>query len=249
MRNPDQYQVSEIKNEKAVNMGKDLFRDVSITVLIPTLNEGKNMELVLPKIPSFVSEVLVVDGHSTDDTVKSVKECMPEAKVIYQPGKGKGDALRYGMKNASGDIIVTLDADGSMDPGEIPDFVMPILEGYDFVKGSRFLAKGGTSDMPWYRKMANRGFVALVFLLFGARYTDLCYGYNALHRRVLDKVEFVSDGFEIETEMHIKVKKHHLKVTEVPSFEASRIYGAGKLRTFKDGWRILKTIIRERFND
>jgi glycosyltransferase involved in cell wall biosynthesis len=218
----------------------------TVTVIIPTFNEEHNIGPVLTGLPEMVDEVLIVDGNSSDNTVKRVRELLPDARIIYQPGKGKGDALRYGFNNARGDIIVTIDADGSMDPAEIPAFVEPILQGYDYVKGSRFLPWGGTTDMVWYRKLANKVFVVLVNILYGGNYTDLCYGYNALHKGVVDRVTYESDGFEIETEMHIKAKKYNLLIAEVPSFEDKRVHGEGKLRTFSDGWRILKTILREK---
>jgi glycosyltransferase involved in cell wall biosynthesis len=217
-----------------------------LTVIIPTYNEENNIESVLSGLPDMVDEVLIVDGNSSDNTVKKVRELLPEANILFQPGKGKGDALRHGFNNAQGDIIVTIDADGSMDPAEIPVFIEPILNGFDYVKGSRFLPQGGTTDMVWYRKLANRMFVVLVNILYGGNYTDLCYGYNALHKRVLDTVTYESDGFEIETEMHIKARKHNLLIAEVPSFEDKRVHGEGKLKTFSDGWRILKTILREK---
>ncbi|HEY95391.1 MAG TPA: glycosyltransferase family 2 protein [Dehalococcoidia bacterium] len=222
------------------------FNHTTLTVIIPTFNEENNIVPVLSGLPDIVDEVLVVDGHSTDNTVNKVRELLPDANILFQPGRGKGDALRHGFNNAQGDIIVTIDADGSMDPAEIPAYIEPILNGYDYVKGSRFLPQGGTTDMVWYRKLANKMFVILVNVFYGSRYTDLCYGYNALHKRVLDKITYGSDGFEIETEMHIKAKKHNLLIAEVPSFEDKRVHGEGKLKTFSDGWRILKTILRER---
>jgi D,D-heptose 1,7-bisphosphate phosphatase len=219
---------------------------VTITVIVPTRNEGKNLSHVLPKIPPVVGEILLVDGHSTDDTVTMAKRLSQEIRVTYQDGKGKGNALRYGIAEATGDIIVTLDADGSMDPEEIPTFIAPLLAGYDYVKGSRFLPGGGTLDMPWLRRLGNKLFTVLVNLLHGTRYTDLCYGYNAFWKKTFQQVRLNSDGFEIETEMHIKAAKARLKVTEVPSFERARLEGSGNLRTFKDGWKIFRTILLER---
>ena len=160
---------------------------------------------------------------------------------------GKGNALRAGFENSTGDIIVTLDADGSEDPGEIPLFVGALLAGADFAKGSRFIHGGGTSDMPRLRQLGNKAFVLAVRVLFGARYSDLCYGYNAFWRRVLPKLELDADGFEIETMLNIRAYKAGLAIKEVPSFEAERIHGVGRLVTFPDGWRVLKTIWRERF--
>lgn len=219
-----------------------------ITLLILALNEADNLPYVLPRIPSIVDDVWLVDGHSTDSTVHVAKTLRPDLRIIYQEGKGKGDAIRCGVKCTTGDIIVTIDADGSMDPEEIPRFVEPLRNGCDFVKGSRFLPGASTRDMPLHRVLGNKFFVWLVNVMFGARYTDLCYGYNAFRRDAIKNVEIVSDGFEIETELNIKVVKAGLRVTEVASCEEARLNGEGNLKSFPDGLRILMTIFRERFS-
>jgi glycosyltransferase involved in cell wall biosynthesis len=225
-----------------------------VSVVIPTLNEAENLPLVLPRIPAWVAEVVLVDGNSTDGTPDAAhsfweqfrrRQDDPRLQVVMQKKKGKGEALRTGFAAANGDIIVMLDADGSTDPAEIPRFVGMLLSGSDFAKGSRFLQGGGTSDMPLYRKLGNWSFVALVRLLFGGQYTDLCYGYNAFWRRVLDDLELDGDGFEIETVMNVRALKRGLRLAEVPSFEAERIYGSSHLRTIPDGWRVLTAIGRE----
>jgi glycosyltransferase involved in cell wall biosynthesis len=198
----------------------------------------------LPRIPKWVDEVILVDGHSTDGTTRVARELLPDIKIIPQLGRGKGAALRTGFANASGDIIVMLDADGSMDPGEIPAFVGLLLAGADFVKGSRFTQGGGTTDMEWYRQVGNWGLTQLTRLFHGGRYGDLCYGYNAFWARVLPSLELSGDGFEIETEMNIRALRAGLTVAEVPSHEAPRIHGTSNLKTIPDGWRVLKTIVR-----
>jgi len=217
----------------------------SITVLLCTLNEEKNLPQVLPRIPDYIDEVLIVDGHSKDNTVSIAKKLYPNIRVLYQPGRGKGDALRYGIREAKSDIIVMLDADGSMAPEEIPRFVALLLNGYDFVKGSRFMSGGGTTDMSTHRKFGNWVFVTLTNLFHRCRYTDLCYGYNAFWKKSFEKVMFKGDGFEVETEINIKIRKVGLKVTEAPSYEAQRLNGNGNLHSLKDGWRILTTIFKE----
>jgi glycosyltransferase involved in cell wall biosynthesis len=220
-----------------------------ITVLVPAMNEEKNLPHVLPMIPLTVDQVMLVDGLSTDRTNEVAKELLPEIAIVKQDGRGKGNAIRAGIKNATGDIIVMIDADGSMDPKEIPALVEPLFHGYDFVKGSRFLKGAGTSDMQGYRQLANKLFVSLVNILYHGRYTDLCYGYCAFRRDAIQQLDLKSNGFEIETELNVKVLKAGLKVTEVPSFEKKRIYGVGKLQSWPDGWRILKTIFRLRFSN
>jgi hypothetical protein len=230
------------------------FTGLRISVVIPTLNEAQNLALVLPTVPLWVNDVIIVDGRSTDGTTDIARAMWarqrrrdddPQLQIVQQEGRGKGAALRTGFEAANGDIIVMLDADGSTDPQEIPAFVGALIAGADFVKGSRFLQGGGTADMPLYRKLGNLGFVSGVRLLFGGSYTDLCYGYNAFWRRVLPTLGLDGDGFEIETQMNVRALKAGLKVAEVPSFESRRVYGEGRLRTIPDGWRVLKTIVDE----
>jgi glycosyltransferase involved in cell wall biosynthesis len=216
-----------------------------VSVVIPTLNEAANLPHVLPRIPLWVAEIILVDSHSTDRTVEVARQLVPDIVVLEQERLGKGAALRSGFAAARGDIIVTLDADGSTDPAEIPAFVGALLGGADFVKGSRFAQGGGTDDMEWYRRLGNWGLLQLVRWRFGGRFTDLCYGYNAFWRHVLPYMNLGgSDGFEIETSMNIQAFRARLTVREVASQEFRRLTGKSKLRTIPDGWRVLKTIIR-----
>ncbi|HJR93086.1 MAG TPA: glycosyltransferase family 2 protein [Acidimicrobiia bacterium] len=218
-----------------------------VSLVIPTMNEASNLPHVLPRIPTWVAEVIIVDGQSTDDTVGVATSLIPDAIVIHQTGSGKGDAMRLGFEAATGDIIASIDADGSMDPAELHVFVGQLMAGADFVKGSRFAQGGGTVDMEIHRKMGNWGLVRLTRLLFGQRYSDLCYGYMAFWRRALDIINPDSEGFEIEALMNARALRARLKIAEVPSFEARRIHGVSNLKTFRDGWRILSTLLSERF--
>jgi len=217
----------------------------TVTVVVPALNEAENLPFVLPRIDP-AHEVLLVDGNSCDGTREVARTLHPRIRVLEQQGKGKGDALRTGFEVATGDVVVALDADGSTDPREIPAFVGALVAGADFVKGSRFVQGAGTEDMPFYRKLGNRLLTLLVRMLFGGRYSDLCYGYFAFWRDVAERLNVRSDGFEVETAISVRALKEGLKVVEVASFEGSRMHGRSKLRTFPDGWRVLKTILRER---
>jgi len=216
-----------------------------VSVVIPAMNEARNITAVLAGLQD-VYEILVVDGRSTDDTVAVVQEVAPRARILTQPGRGKGDALIHGFHHARGDIIVTLDADGSADPGEIPLFVGALLAGADFTKGSRRAVGGGSEDLTALRRTGNRVLGGIVNLLYGTRYTDLCYGYNAFWRDCLPQLDVDCHGFEVETLMNVRAAKAGLRVSEVPSYERSRVHGVSNLNATRDGWRVLRTILRER---
>jgi glycosyltransferase involved in cell wall biosynthesis len=222
-------------------------RALRISVVIPALNEAQNLPFVLPRIGDYVDEVLLVDGRSIDDTAVIARQLHPEIRIVAQERDGKGCALRSGFAAATGDIIVMLDADCSMDPAEMPLFVGALLGGADFVKGSRFIQGAGSLDMTFDRMLGNWGFAKLVRLLFGCRYSDLTYGYIAFWRDVLPRLRLDADGFEIDALMSIRALRAGLKVVEVPSFESARKNGVSHLRTYADGWRMLKMILRERF--
>ncbi len=233
--------------DRAADLRHNVPGRATVSVVVPTLNEVDNVVLVLPRIPWWVDEVVLVDGGSTDGTVDAALAVRPDLHVVIDERPGKGAALRTGWNNARGDIVVTIDADGSTDPAEIPSFIGPLLAGADMVKGSRFVHGAGSADIDLLRRLGNKALTRLTRLLYGGRFTDLCYGYNAFWRRVTPVFDAAGDGFEIETLMNVRALRHHLKVVEVASFEAERIHGQSNLRTFSDGWRVLCTILRERF--
>ena len=189
-------------------------RDVepTVSIVIPTKNEARNLPYVLSRLPDDY-EVIVVDGNSTDDTVGVAQRLRPDITVIRQTRGGKGNALACGFAAATGDFIVMIDADGSNDPAEIPRFVTALKEGADFAKGSRFLSGGGSLDISLIRRCGNFWLNKIVNLIYGTRYTDLCYGYNAFRRACLDVMRLNApeiegsepgvmlwgDGFEVET--------------------------------------------------
>jgi glycosyltransferase involved in cell wall biosynthesis len=217
-----------------------------VSVVIPTINEAKNLPHVLPHIPKWVHEVIIVDGRSVDDTVQVAEGLRNDIVIVSEPRKGKGVALRAGFAAARGDIIVMLDADGSMNPKEIVLLVAALMSGADFAKGSRFIQGGGTSDMTLFRMSGNWCLTKAVRVLHGQAFSDLCYGYVAFWRRHVSSLDLSCDGFEIETLLSIRAIKNRLKIVEVPSFESNRIHGPSNLRAIPDGWRVLKTILKER---
>ncbi len=232
-----------------------------VSVVVPTRNEARNLEVVLPAVAAIrpaVHEIIVVDGNSVDGTIETAQRVLPWVKVITQTRRGKGNAMACGFAAATGDVIVMFDADGSADPAEIPAFVRALVAGADFAKGSRFVRGGGSDDITLLRKTGNAGLNGVANALFGTSYTDLCYGYNAFWADILPDLDLPDislpappqgmlwgDGFEIETVLNCRVAAAAMKITEVPSMERERIFGQTNLRTFADGSRVLRTLAAE----
>ena len=157
----------------------------SVSVVIPTLNEERNIPHVFERIPESVHQVVLVDGRSIDDTIAVARKLRPDVCVVTQTRKGKGNALACGFEAATGDVIAMIDADGSADPGEIPSFVEALVAGADFAKGTRFLPGGGSAILRGLRAQGNYLLTAFFNLCYHRKYTDLCYGYNVFWRRHL----------------------------------------------------------------
>lgn len=227
------------------SLGQDPCRQ-TVSVIIPALNEQRNIGWVLERLPPMIDEVILVDGHSVDQTVAVSRAVRPDIVVVTQNARGKGAALRAGFAAATGDLLVMIDADGSMDPQELHRYVTPLLNGYDFVKGSRFLTGGGSSDFTPLRRLGAQAFVRMTNVLFLIRLTDLCYGYCSFRRDCLGALALTALGFDIETELVVHAIKANLRIAEVPSTELPRRHGVSNLHTFRDGQRVLRMLLRER---
>jgi glycosyltransferase involved in cell wall biosynthesis len=217
-----------------------------ISVVIPAHNEAENLQYLLPQLPNWIHEVILVNDHSSDETVEVACKLLPTIRIINtERGRGKGAALQTGFAAATGDIIVMMDADGSSDPREMPHFIQALLAGAYLAKGSRFIGEGGSSDITLLRRLGSRVLISITNRLFGVRFTDMFCGFNAFWKDCLDFFEIDCDGFEIEAQIHLRICKANLEVAEVPSYEHARIHGTSNFHTFKDGWRVLKMIVKE----
>jgi glycosyltransferase involved in cell wall biosynthesis len=217
-----------------------------VSVVIPAKNEARNLPWVLERLPSYVDEVIVVDGLSTDGTLDVARMILPDVVVVHEERPGKGAAMRAGIDVARGTYVVLMDADGSMDPAEIERYVTLLEAGYDLVKGSRNLPGGGSTDLTHLRAFGNSRLLDLANLLYGTNFTELCYGFVGLRRSAAPLLYLDADGFEIETQIVTRAVRAGLRIAEVPSMEAPRRYGESNLRTFRDGWRVLRTLLAER---
>jgi len=220
-----------------------------ISVLMCAWNEADTLPLVLPRIPAWVNEVVLVDGHSVDGTVEIARSLRNDIRVVYQPGKGKGDAVRYGISQCHDGIIVMLDADGETDPQEMDRFVSPLYQGYDFVKGSRF-HPGFFPRRAVHRALGALALTGVFNILFLCVYTDITSGYNAFWSKAIKRLDLGTDGdFATEPVLLARARKAGLKMKEVGHKNQGRLGGVAKVPTWwKHGAWILKTVIYERFH-
>ncbi|NMN99836.1 glycosyltransferase family 2 protein [Gordonia sp. TBRC 11910] len=215
----------------------------TVSLIIPVRNEARNIAWVLEQIAEEVDEIILVDGNSTDATLITASRYRPDIRVVAQDGVGKGSALRTGFLAATGDLVVMMDADGSMAPQEIRHYLHFLTNGYDFVKGSRFVVGGGSLDITPFRRLGNRFLLGVFNSIYDTELTDLCYGFCAFHRRYLDTLALSASGFEIEAEMVVNAMRGGLRVAEVPSLEMPRRSGKSNLHAIRDGIRVLRTVL------
>ncbi len=219
-----------------------------VSIIIPTLNEAKNLKWLLPGVKKVMKnysyEIIIVDKNSTDGTQEFAKKY--GAKLVSENLK-KGAALMRGFDLAKGKILISMDADLSHRPKELLLLIAGIEAGYDMCAGSRFIIGGGSEDITFIRRIGNKFFVTLGNLLYGSRYTDMCYGYNAFTRESIKRLHLEESGFGIETDMHTKAAKYGLRILEIPSYEKKRKYGFGKLKTIRDGFIILRIMLKNLF--
>lgn len=223
------------------------FRNHTVSVVIPALNEARSIGWVVGRIPSFVNEVVLVDGLSTDGTVEAARRARADIVVVREDRRGKGAALRRGFAAATGELIAMLDGDGSMEPGELERFLTALLDGpYDLVKGSRRLPGGGSTDLTPVRRLGNRALTATFNSLYACSFSELCYGYMAFRRSRLPNLRLTADGFEIETQIVVNAVRAELAVGEVASIESPRLHGQSNLHPIRDGIRVLRALVEGR---
>jgi len=237
--------------------GKDLrrwdtFEDnedaiMKVSAVIITLNEVGSIGRVLEEIPrDCVDEIVVVDGRSSDGTAELVRKL--GYNVIVQKEKGYGTAFMEGARHATGDVLVLMNGDGSMDPKEIPKFLDQVKKGYKVVFGSRYAKGARSADDTIITYVGNKIFTFLTNFLCGVGISDCLFMYVVVRKDVLESLGMRSWSFEFCIEFPIKVHKKKYKFAQVPCFERKRFCGTKKVNAFFDGLRILWVIIREAFS-
>ena len=223
--------------------------EFSVSVVIPVFNEEQTVADIVNRTKKTLQnmgvsyEVLVIDDGSFDNSAAICEEM--QTNVVRCVHQGKGLALRSGFKLAKGGVVVTLDADGSHQPEEIPFVVGPIMDGKaDFVIGSRFLnSKANKRKIPKINRIGNRLFNSLTGYISGIKISDSQSGFRAFRASLIQRMDLGSHGYEVESEMLIKALRLGARVMETPIHFDQRTMGASKLDPIRDGARILYAII------
>jgi glycosyltransferase involved in cell wall biosynthesis len=217
-------------------------------VVIPAYNEEKTIGNVIEETIQIMDslglpyEIIVVDDGSTDRT-REVASRYKATVLSNGRNRGKGYALRKGFQHTQGDIVVTIDADGSHKPKEIPDLINPLFNGADIVAGSRFLGDGRNHTCKLHM-LGNHLINTAIMVLTRKLITDSQTGLRAFKREFLQKIHLESYGYEIETEITVKSLKNGFKLKEVPISCEKRKYNISRLKILSDGFKILKTILK-----
>jgi glycosyltransferase involved in cell wall biosynthesis len=222
----------------------EVMRELSVTLIAPTINEIEAVSVVLPQINrEWIDEIIVVDGGSTDGTVEF---CRAQGCTVYrQRQKGYGAALREAIAISKGDLIIEFQPDGNTEPSVVPKMIEKINEGYDLVIGSRYQPGAVSYDDDIITKIGNRVFTMLVNLAFRGHYTDTLIGTRIFRRDAFDRLGMRCTGLSWAIELPIRFAKKKMRIAEIPANEPKRIGGRRKMRPFKHGLEFLMVLLRE----
>ena len=224
-------------------------KEFFVSVVIPVFNEEVTIGNVVTQTKKTLEqlgvsyEILVVDDGSVDKSADIAQEL--KAHVLRDHHQGKGFALRSGFRQAKGKLVVTLDADGSHQPEEIPLVLRYIRENKaDFVVGSRFLnSEANKTKIPKVNRTGNKMFNDLIGYLTGVKVSDSQSGFRAIRSSLIKRMKLSSHGYEVESEMLVKALRMGARVAETPISFDQRTVGNSKLDPIRDGTRILYAII------
>jgi glycosyltransferase involved in cell wall biosynthesis len=230
-------------SEKVAKQANTVYEHARVAILLPCYNEGKAISHVIASFRQIIpsAHIVVIDNASKDDTHDKAKEA--GATVIREDLPGKGNAVRRGFSEVEADIYVMADGDGTYDPAALPQLINKLVdERLDMVVGTR-----AEKEQAAYRsghRIGNRLFNSVFAKLFGARFTDIFSGYRVFSRRFVKTFPAISTGFEIETEISVHAIMLRAPVAEIATSYGARHEGTeSKLRTYRDGARILSRIL------
>jgi dolichol-phosphate hexosyltransferase len=221
-----------------------------VCIVLPTLNEALSIGEVIEEIPrralkekGYVVDVLVVDGNSTDHTLKIAQE--KGARIIVEPRRGKGRAIRTALEETHADYVFMLDGDYTYPTTYIPE-MLELLKKYPVVIGSRLRGKRQKGALRRFHLLGNHLLTLFANVLYGTRISDLCTGFWGFRRDVIQNLNLTSDGFQLEAELLTQLSRKGYKIGEIPIVYRARV-GKAKLTVLKDGIRIVRFLISNRF--
>ena len=224
-------------------------RRIDISLIVPVRNEARNLPGVLPllrKVPG-ITEVIIVDGHSKDESIGVARRILPQARIVVQRGLGKVEAINFAALTAKGNYVGILDSDGSHDPLELYSYVDMARKGFDLVKGTRYMEGGRSYDETIFRKILIIGAQKIANVLWRTDFKDISYGMLLIKREKLLELGLQSRRHDVEWELMGAAHRRGLNIIEVPSVEQKRISGKSNVRIVYDGFLIAKVVLREFF--
>ena len=209
----------------------------NLTLIIPAKAEADSLPKVLEEIKNFNCSIIVVLESSDTETIKATKNY--DLKIVYQSGKGYGDAIIEGINNVKTDYLCILNADGSFDPKYLQQMMDTCKNNLDFVFASRYMSKGGSEDDTIITKLGNFIFTKIGNIFFSIKISDILYTFLLGKTESFKKLDLKSKDFCLCVEMPIKAKRLGMNFTDSPSYERKRIAGKKKVNPFLDGLYIL----------
>ena len=217
-----------------------------LTLIIPAKEESESLPKVLLELKKYRCKIVIILEQSDTKTLEAIKNF--ECKIVYQSGRGYGNALIEGIKNVETNYLCIFNADGSFDPKYLDEMLKLSENNTDFVFASRYMKGAGSEDDTFLTIIGNYFFSIFGKIFFSLKISDILFTYLLGKTQSFKKLNLRSDDFCLCVEMPIKAKRLGMSMKDIPSFERSRIAGKKKVNEFRDGFKILIFMIKSLFN-